>query len=268
VPALIGLAAGLTAARRQRSWPYVATLVATYITFIPVTNMEPRYVIYWIPALALFAADGVMLAAAWLRGGAWRPGLAVLAVLGTALTALAEPRPFVRGYAEAARYVAANSGGSRFCLFDGNLVANFVYQIRRHDPDRQLWVLRGDKLFFDRLVYGLSYTESATSDEDVLSTVFRYDPALIVVEEPRTFTQAPVGQRFRKVIRRHPERFRLEAEIPVDSNAWGFRGVKLQVYRNLVRNPDAERLVEVNIPMVRRSFEAVSPDQTGDGVRQ
>jgi hypothetical protein len=39
----------------------------------------------------------------------------------------------------------------------------------------------------------------------------------------------------------HPERFRLEREINVESNAQGFRGMKLKIYRNLQRNPQPSR---------------------------
>jgi hypothetical protein len=259
VPAVVGLVFGMTAAGRKRSWPYLSIVGATYITFTPLAELLSRHVIYWMPAFSLFAADGVALISNWLA--AWRPRIALttLVVAGTCWGTMRQPPLFVRGYEEAARYVLSTSKTSRFVMFEGRLSGNFAFQIRRHDPQRRLWVLRGDKLLYAVISDPtIAYKEIAKSDNDILDTIFRYDPELIVVGEPRV-PSLPMAERLRAVLRDYPDRFRLESVIPVQSNLSDFPGVKLMVYRNMVRNAHPDRRLEYEMLMLRRRIQAVVP---------
>jgi hypothetical protein len=259
VPAVVGLVFGMTAAGRKRSWPYLSIVGATYITFTPLAELLSRHVIYWMPAFSLFAADGVALISNWLA--AWRPRIALttLVVAGTCWGTMRQPPLFVRGYEEAARYVLSTSKTSRFVMFEGRLSGNFAFQIRRHDPHRRLWVLRGDKLLYAVLSDPtIAYKEIAKSDKDILDTIFRYDPELIVVGEPRV-PSLPMAERLRAVLRDYPDRFRLESVIPVQSNLSDFPGVKLMVYRNMVRNAHPDRRLEYEMLMLRRRIQGVVP---------
>jgi hypothetical protein len=194
----------------------------------------------------------------WLGGRRARLLLSIAVVASTAGLTLAQARPFVQGYAEAARYVLAHSQTSRFCLFDGWLEGNFVYQLRQHDPDRRLWVLRGDKLFYSSLVFpGANYTEFSRNQEDLLATLFRYDPEFIVVEEPGT--ELPMANLLRASLKSHPDRFRRETVIPVRSNWPLFKNTTLHIYRNLLRNDHPEQHVEFEVLGLRRSFKTVVP---------
>jgi hypothetical protein len=260
VPAVVGLVFGMTGAGRGKSWPYLSIVGATYVTFTPLAELESRHAIYWIPAFSLFAAEGVCLISNWLAAWRLRIALITLVVAGTCWGTLRQPALFVRGYGEAARYVLSTSKTSRFVMFDGYLSGNFIFQIRVHDPQRRLWVLRGDKLLFVLLGGDptIGYKEIAKSDKDILDTIFRYDPELIVVEEPRV-PPLPIAERLRAVLRDYPDRFRLESVIPVQSNVIDYRGMKLMVYRNTVRNAHPDRRLEVEMLMLRRSIQTVVP---------
>ncbi len=247
--AVVGLALALVSARRPRSWPYLAIALATLCSVAPWASRGARYAIYWVPAFALFAVTGI----AWLseRSGkrALFAPLATLLVLATAGISLQNLRPFVRGYEKAARYVLANSGESAFCLVDAGLSGNFVYQIRRHDPHRGLRVLRADRILYSVvLTPDVSYQGGPEDDQEVLGTVFRYDPALILVEEPRAFSDTAAAQSFRRVIASNGERFRLEKVIAVVTNRRALQGIELKIYRSLVRNPDPEESLEIDVP--------------------
>jgi hypothetical protein len=258
LPALVGLGTSLRSAQRHAAWPYLAIASATYLTFTTIDEMESRHTIYWIPAFAFFAAQGVMHIAHWLGGRRARLLLSIAVVASTAGLTLAQARPFVQGYAAAARYVLAHAQTSRFCLFDGWLEGNFVYQLRQHDPDRRLWVLRGDKLFYSSLVFpGANYTEFSRNQEDLLATLFRYDPEFIVVEEPGT--ELPMANLLRASLKSHPDRFRRETVIPVRSNWPLFKNTTLHIYRNLLRNDHPEQHVEFEVLGLRRSFKTVVP---------
>jgi 4-amino-4-deoxy-L-arabinose transferase-like glycosyltransferase len=268
LPAAVGLIAGLTFARRASSWPYFALVIATYLTFTPLGEVESRHAIYWLPAFAFFAADGTALIAQSLRAPNLHLPLAALLLAGMTWTALAKPRLYFRGYAEAAQYVTENGKTSPYCFFVGDLNGDFIYQVRGHDPARKLWVLRADKLLFSVLsVPGGDSQQYATSEQDVLATIFKFDPEFLVVEESQRVAQSEtiehlrndLQEQVRAVIRNHPERFKLEKEIAVDSNDPVYRGMRLQVFRNTVRNEQPERRLEMEILMLRRSLQTDVP---------
>src|SRR6185369_11450125 len=244
---LVGLFAALRPARRGASWPYLALVVATYLAFTPLGEREARHAVYWLPAFALFAVEGSdWLASRW-KGPESRTVLAgILAlVVGMAFWgAVTRPARYLRGYEEAARYVVANTRSSCFTFIDGFLNGDFIYQVRRHDPGRRLWNLRGDKLLYGVLTDPrVGYKEYAEGEAGILDTLYRYDPELIVVEEPQVVFQIPMATRLRQVLATHPERYLRVKTIPVENNVPYFAGVRLNIYRSLVRNPHpAERL--------------------------
>lgn len=268
IPALAGLIFCLTKGRRETAWPYLAMILATYLTFTPIGEMDSRHAIYWIPAFAFFAAEGITLMANWLRTPKLLLPLAALVIIGVGWSTIAAPKFFVRGYEDAARYVATNYTNSPFCFFVGRLNGNFIYQLRRHDPNRRLWVLRADKLLFSTLISSqVEYKQFAGGDEDILATIFKYDPEFLIVEAPQTSNSIGVGdqarvdfeERVRTVLRNHPERFKLEREIAIDSNDPEYRGMRLQVFRNILRNEQPERRLEMEILMLRRSLQTDVP---------
>jgi hypothetical protein len=255
VPCLIGLARAFAPGERYRAFPYLALVIVTFLLFTPMGIRDSRYAIYWVPSLALFAADGIHYLSGRIRVARAYAVLGAVAVLGTAAVTLAEPVTFLRGYEAAAQYVTDHTRTSRCCLFDGGLNGNFIYQMRRHDPARKLWVLRGDKILYSVLLYGQVGTAGTPKDdEEMLSTIFKYDPEFIIVEEPETFERIAPAERFRAILRSHRERFGLEATIPVETNDREFANVKLLIYRSLVRNPKPAEHLEVDMLALRRTL--------------
>ncbi len=250
---LVGLLAGLRPARRRACWPYLALAGATYIAFTPLAELQARHSIYWVPAFALFAVEGSRWLAGRLRLAENRTvlgvfGAIVAIIVGFAFwRAVTGPVRYVRGYEAAARYVLAHTHESRFTFIDAFLNGDFIYQIRRHDPDARLWILRGDKL-----LYGVlndprgGYQEFAGGnggDGEILKTLYRYDPELIVVENPQIGFQIPMAERLRQVLAGHPERFAKVQSFPILSNVKTFAGARLDIYRSLLRNPNPEHRI-------------------------
>ena len=285
-PAVLGLALALRRSQRTATAPYLALTGATYLTFTPLAELEPRHAFPWIPALSLFAADGLLAIGRFVHNRAtrWfaRPGpqkrvpgtpmplatlvLAGVAVTGTGWLACHVPAVYVIGYEEAAAYVVDNNRATPVCLFDSYLNGNFIYQVRRHDPDRRLWVLRGDKIFYTTLVDTLTeYRELAPSEEAILALIFKYDPEYLVLEE--LHPPAEVENRFnvpmtnvlRQVIRAHPERFTLAKTIELESNHVAFRHGRLHVYHNLLRNPNPASQLDIDMIGLGRSIRTSIP---------
>ncbi len=270
VPALIGLVAACGSARRRRAaWPYLALVAAVYMTFTPLGELESRHAIYWLPAFACFAADGLCFIAAKLRAPQVYLPLAGLVLVGLAWTTLAAPRPYVRGYAEAARSVADESNASPFCLFVGKLNGNFIYQLRRADPARKLWVLRADKILYSVLIVpGMEQRQYAANETEMLAAIYKYDPGFLILEQPQSLAHTSkdegLGSDFeeqvRAVVRNHPERFKLEKEIAVESNHPDYTGMRLQLFRNVYRNEQPEHKLDLPILMLRQSLQTTVPE--------
>jgi hypothetical protein len=254
VPALAGLVSALRPERRRAAWPYLALAAATWLAFTPLAELQARHSIYWVPAFALFAVEGVE----WIASRA-RTAVAAIVVCAAFWTAVRSPSPYIRGYEAAARYVVANTS-SRFSFMDGFLNGGFIYQVRRHDPGRRLWVLRGDKI-----LYGVlndprgGYKEYAGGEAGILDILFRYDPDLIVVEEPQVIFKTAMADRLRQTLASHPERFELVRSFPVESNVAAFKGVRLDVYRTKLRNPSPVQRVSFDMMGLGRSLGTAVP---------
>ena len=181
--------------------------------------------------------------------------LTLAVVGGTAVAAVREPSYYVAGYDAAAQYVVENTRETRVCLMDGFLNGGFIYHLRLRDPERRIWALRGDKVLYTVLCDPhAGYKEHAKEEGQVLEVLHRYDPELIVVEEPQIFFDLPAAALLRQVLRDHPERFRLEATIPIRSDQPRFRGHRLDIWRSLVRNPDRAKTLEFEMWTIGRSL--------------
>jgi hypothetical protein len=255
VAACIGMVLELRADWR-RSAPYAVMVIATLLTFSFLGQAEPRHTIYWVPAFALFAAAAVTGAPAFL--GRWAaPALAGFVITGTAWAALRIPAPYVQGYEEAARFIVANNKDSPICLIDTYLEGNIVYYVRLHDPARRLWILRADKVLYSALSDpSYAYVEHVKGQEAILAEIYRHDPELIVVEEPRIGPAMPMAKTLRETLRDHPERFRLEKTVDVDSNQPRLDVANLKIYRNLVRNPKSDHHVDFEMLWLRRRLQS------------
>lgn len=263
IPALAAIIFVLRAGWRSNAWVYLALIIVVYLTFTPIGELQPRHAIYWIPAFALFAAEGVALAANLLRRAKLYVPLAACVLLGMVWVNSAKPLNYVRGYEEAARYVVNNSSTSPFTLFVGSLNGNFIYQLRRQDGARRLWVLRADKILYNILnLPGVQHKQLAAGEEEILNTIFRYDPEFILIEEAETVIvggtedqwRVDFEKQVRAVVENHPERFRVEKIVAVNSNEPGYRGATLKVFRNILRNENPERHLELELQMLRRSI--------------
>jgi hypothetical protein len=243
-PVVAAAVVGVFVTNRRAAGPWFALSAATYLTFTPLAEPEPRHAIYWLPAVCGLAA------VAAVRAG---PLVVVPLIVACGYEATRNPGPYLRGYEPVARWVADRASGDRPVLFDGILNGNFVYQLRRADPGRRLWVVRGDKLLYATLSDpATGYTEFAATDADVLSALHAADPEFVVVETPLLAhderpVRVPGADRLRRLLDADPARFPLQGEWPLDTNHEFYRLTRLRVYRKADRNPAAVRAVAVPV---------------------
>lgn len=241
-------------------WPYLAILISVYLVFTPIGERTSRHAIYWIPAWSVFAVEGIEMLSFGSRR-AWAALAAVVGV-GTLLVSVSQPTPYVRGYAEAARFTAGHWGDATTCFFDGWLDGDFIYQVRLLDPQRRFWILRGDKLLYS-VVSGdqaAGYAEYARTDDDILATLYKYGPGLIIVESKSASSGYAVAERLRSVLTAHPERFALVAEFPIETNIPRLANTKIQIFRNLARDPAAPKRLEMEMLMLGHPIGTALPN--------
>jgi hypothetical protein len=250
--AVPGLIRSLGADRRSAAAPYLLLAGFTWLVFTPIGELEPRHVIFWLPAWAFFAAEG----AAALPGFAGLAAATALVLVQGGLT-LSRPESYVRGYAEAARFVLDHSQDSRVCLFDGVLEGDFIYQVRRLDPARRMSVVRGDRVMYEALdqLPG-AYHAMVSTDSALVARVAALGPRWIVIENRRDSLDMPMTRRLRAALDSHTECFHRVRTIVMDSNHHDFKGRELWIFENSCRSAQAGAPTQLNVPELRRKVGA------------
>ncbi len=253
VPAWVGFARSWLPYRLSPPGVYQMLIVAVYVTFSPLAELEERHAIYWLPAWTLFSISGFF----WLMTAV--PSLSerlkaialggTIMVVGLLWETCRLPNHFVFGYAEAAAYVVEHAKGKRV-LIDAFLNGGFIYDVYSFDKAHRLTVLRGDKLFYGMLSdpHG-GYEEHVKGTAEVAKMIYDLDPEYIVIEQPVLyFKEMPGAILVRETIAKYPERFELVKAIDIRTNRKIFQGASLEIYRNIFRNPNP--IENIAVPML------------------
>jgi hypothetical protein len=155
--AIIGIATSPRWDRPAVSAVMLSWMASCYATFTLIGHKEPRYVLYWTPPFLYFALGPLF---GFFRKPLLRTVAAVAAAVllsGSLASAWAFHRPYVSGYAAAAKCVTTASG-SGIILYDGPLPGNFIFFVRANDPQRRFLVLR-------KALYATRLKESGGSEE-------------------------------------------------------------------------------------------------------
>ncbi len=252
--ALSAIGAILALVRRDGRVVYFLLLIAsTYAFFTYVVAKDPRYTLPIIPGLAVFAA----LPLSYLRAAPRARGLFTAVLAGLAayqIVCLYRIDPtYATGYDEAARYVVKHRA-SNMVLFDGGNNGNFTYFVRAFDPDRSIFVLRGDKLLSSSaLEKSMRLKIHATSRRDIANLLDKYGVTDIVVES-REASTVDIHHELRRFLDTGP--FRLLETIPIDSNIPWLRDNTLKVYRYLEAKPPTAESLRLRMPLIGVTVDA------------
>jgi hypothetical protein len=235
-------------------------ILCTYAFFSYVMGKNDRYPIFWIPAFALFAA----LPEYYSRGKRTLRFACLTVLAGTAAfqtaRAYAKPQPFATGYDEASAYVRQHSK-SPVVFFDGYNNGYFTYFTRAGDPNRRMYVLRGDKLLTSSAVHSRKKLQIHARDRKDIETILdQYGVAYIVVEE-RDLSGLNIYEELRAYLREGP--FLLEKEIPIEGTRKQLAGQSLLIYRYLNAKQPTRSSIELRLPIVGKTIQStIGP---GDG---
>ena len=252
----IGLLLSLRKVNRAKSAPYWALALSAFAFFAPLAEQETRHGVYWIPAWAVFAADAALLP----RRKSIAILLSILLVSGTAFWTLKQPVPWVRGYAAAAEFAVREIPGSGIVLFDGHMSGTMVYELRTHDAERRLCLLRADKLLYASLSDpSHGYIEWAADDATILSRLEEIGPDLILIEEPRARVDNPMAKKLRTLLK-SSNKYIAVAVFPIANNnlEW-IDDVKVIAYKPKKARPPGERRIAIPMLWQGTRIDAVIP---------
>lgn len=253
-PLLILAVAGVLAATRRRDREPAAVMLcwiaACWLTFSLIPHQEARYICYWLPPFAFFAAE-------MLNGLRARRALRPLASVAAAVVlmfyaakAWAYQRPYVEGYAAAARQIA-RSGYHGIVMTDIELPGNFIFFVRKDDPGRHIAVMRKG-LYVERYFPAMGYSVLAGSRQQILSLLSDYGIRYIVVEKGM-----PVSFEAQNVLRSILEnpRFREIGGFPIQSNDPEWRGRSLSIYEDTQAGPPAAKIYKLKMLTMSHDIE-------------
>jgi hypothetical protein len=220
-------------------------VVSGYLCFSLVSEKDPRHTILWIPPLlylALLALD-LLLA---------RRSVVLAASSAVALfffiAAFRSERPKISGLEEVARYVLSLPE-SDIVYYQGDLDGDFIFWVRKFDPERQHMVAREKQIVVSRL--GWRPREVLHTQEEVLSLFRTWGIRYAVVEDQDPFPGlTPVRQLL------NSDQFDLLRTVPLLTNQVNLLGRQIQVFRYRGELHRTQQSVEIPMMTIRHNIAA------------
>lgn len=244
---LVGLATvGFVSSRwwsRRTATIFMAVwIIGCYLTLTAIPHKEPRYVLYWVPALTYFVVGP--LTAKWRVGAVRFAGaaLTVVVVVYVAVVGWRYQRPYMAGYAPVAHRIveASNSG---VILFEAPLPANFIFFLRHLDGQRHFLVLR-KALWTERLLSRYGKEEFAKTPDDVRNIIAKNGIKYVVVSDWPVRIQAQASLLY---VLEHDSAFELVDSFPIESNEPYWEGKHLFLYRNRLSAPPTSMFLHIRM---------------------
>jgi len=262
VPVLILSMLGLLMAAIKRDGRIIFALtlmLSTYILFgLYLGIARPRDWIYWIPAFTFFAVVPFHYLRPLLGTSAHR-WLSLTVLLGISIYQItlvySMPQNYATGFQQAAKYVLQNTQ-SQTVFYDGYNNGYFTYFMRINDPDRSMYVLRGDKLLSSSGMYAgkgrqIDLKIRVQKKQEIRELFQRYGVQYVVVESKNY-----IGLEIHEVLRNYlrGDEFRLATAIPIRTNRSGLKSREILVYEFLRPKEPESGVLEIDVPIVGKTI--------------
>ncbi len=227
---LVGLLTCWLWDRRENTTLFLCWGLSVYVAMTAIGHKEPRYVLYLVPAVLYFSLWPLSMRGSWPRIA----GMAAIGLLlvSSAVHAWRSERPYVTGYADAARGLAKISDGG-VILVDTKIPANLIFFVRNEDPARRYVLLR-KALYSVRIKEELGGEEYVHTPADLKQLLIQDGIRFLIVSNrpPEPF---PVAGVLRQMLR--TPQFRLVKSFPVEGNSPEWANYSLELYENLDAGP-------------------------------
>jgi 4-amino-4-deoxy-L-arabinose transferase-like glycosyltransferase len=228
-------------ARRYRF--FLLWVVSAYICFTLIQEKNSRHILIWIPPLVYFALLGVEALLPWKR---WALAASAALALYTLVGALRFDRPRVNGVEEATRYVLAQPG-SDILYYQGYLNGDFVFNVRRLDPQKRRMVATDKQVVVTNMVY--ARRPVLRTPKEVLNFFRTWGIRYAVVESKDPGPGfAPVHDLLRS------DQFELLRTFPILSNDPFYAHDEISVYRYRGELNRSSEPVEIPMMTIRHNI--------------
>jgi Dolichyl-phosphate-mannose-protein mannosyltransferase len=224
-------------------------IAACYLTFTLIGHKEARYALYWLPPFTYFTAGLLtkMFYRPWMRIAA--TSCAIVLVGQETVAALSFERPYVTGYAQAAKRVTQASP-SAVILYDADLPGNFIFFIRANDPNHRFMVLR-KALYAYRIKQRGGSVELVHNREEIQALLRQDGIRFIAVSDniPLRFnSQTELRQMLLT------PQFRLFDSFHLSDSQDGAHSGNLRIYENLAWAPPTEKYLHIKMLTLDRDI--------------
>lgn len=226
-------------------------LMCGYLFFSVIDLKDARLSIFILPPL--------ILAAVLLVKNIFSPRVcgAVLAILtGVTVWQTVEFKPvhYVKGYAEAADYIAKNAPQKSKVLFSGYRDGSFIFNMRSREDRRDLSVIRADKLLLSVSVRReIGVTQKNLSETEINEKINQLGIHYLVVQ-PGFWNDLDVMKKFENMLA--SGKFKEVARIPTPSN-YESHEKELVIYKNLGEVNDHPSALELSLPIIGKTINTV-----------
>lgn len=238
--ALLGLATSPRWDRRKITLLMLSWILACYVTFTLIGFKDGRFALYWLPPFTYFAAG--LLTRLFTRQPlrAIAGGAAVVVLASSVGAAWSYHRPYVSGYAAAAKAVTQVAPGG-IILYDGDLPGNFIFFVSANDPHRHFLVLR--KALYAYRIDKRWGSEELVHGSDGIEDLLRRDGIRFVVVSDRMHLDFEVQRTLRDMLQ--SKQFKLLGSFPVFTS--GQPPANLLLYENEQWAPPADKFLKIRM---------------------
>lgn len=232
-------------------------IILYYALLTYISVKEVRYAFYLIPPICLIAA--MLLNEIKLSYKNIRLSLAGYIILSifTIINGYNVKHEYIKGYEEAAKYIIKNSK-SISVLVCAYYHGNLIFNIRKHDKQKQIYVLRGEKIL-PEIYTNPRIKKHGYNKEDIYPILEKYGIKYVVMENKIRW-ERPQIKRLINVF--SSKDFTLRKKINLSSNISDYNEHAILIYEfnkdvNLKRD-----YIEIDIPKMGKTIKIPINDTT------
>ncbi len=160
---------------------------------------------------------------------------------------------FADGYEQTAKYVVENPKGESVLFMSKVDTGYFVFFVRKHDPHKNMVVLRADKLLVTSSM-NFIVEERITTRDEILDD---YGIGYVVIEESE-FKSSPLIWLKEEV---KSNKFILRKKVPILSSDYRLQDVSLAIYEYKEYTPPKHgKVLHMDIPLMNDSIQVKFDD--------
>jgi uncharacterized membrane protein len=244
--AVAGLVWALLRAPRRHAL-LLTWVLSCYVCFTLIQEKTVRHTMLWIPPLVYFAL--VALEVLFVREKIGRVACAALALFFVANAAVFDMQK-IGGMDEVAKFVVSQPG-SDVVYYQGFLNGNFIFHLRKHDPEKRRLVAREKQVVAIRVFPGYGRRAILKSPEEVLEFFRSWGIRYVLVEN---FVLFEGLQPVQQVVQ--SDYFELDRIFTIWGSHENLKDRRVYVYRYKGEAQRTARLVELPMMTLRDDLRA------------